>query len=164
MMHVARSRVAAVLLSSAALASTATALTVAPASAATATQASASPAVYAARLVTLTNQTRVRAGLPALKSSTCLAPVAGRWASSMARSQQMTHQSLTTLEAACPGWRSVGENIARGNVSADVVFNAWMTSPAHKANILRSTFNQESLAVVRDARGFYWVAVEFALR
>lgn len=154
-------RVASVLLASAALATTATALTAAPASAATPTT---SPAAYAARLVALTNATRVKAHLPALKASSCLAPVASRWATAMSSSQRMTHQSLITLEKACPGWRTVGENIAMGNVSADTLFNAWMTSPAHKANIMRSTFDQQSVSVVRDARGVYWVAVEFAKR
>ncbi|MEO7060232.1 MAG: CAP domain-containing protein [Lapillicoccus sp.] len=123
-----------------------------------------SPAAYAARLVTLTNQTRVRAGLPALASSTCLAPVASRWASSMATAHKMTHQSLNNLATACAGWRTVGENIAMGNVSADALFTAWLNSPEHKANILRTAYNQEYIAVFRDSRGFYWVTADFAQR
>ncbi len=177
MINFPKSRIASVLLASTALAATATALTVAPAAAAASPKASSaysassassvrvvSPTSYAARLVTLTNQARAKAGLPALSTSSCLPPVATRWAGSMAKSQQMTHQSLDNLAAACPGWRSVGENIAKGNVSADVLFTAWMNSPEHKANILRSKFNQQSVAVVRDSKGFYWVSVEFALR
>lgn len=156
-------RVGSVLLASAALTATAVTFTASPATAAAAPPP-VSPAAYAARLVALTNQTRVRAGLPALASSSCLAPVASRWAGSMASARKMTHQSLTTLTKACPGWRTVGENIAMGNVSADALFAAWMASPTHRANILRATFNQESVAVVRDARGVYWVAVDFAKR
>ena len=162
MINSSRARIASVLLTSVALAVTATAAS--PASSASATSTTTSPSAYAARLVTLTNQTRVNAGLPALQTSSCLAPVASRWAASMAQTQKMTHQSLTTLENACPGWRTIGENIAVGNVSPDVLFNAWMTSPEHKANILRTKFNQQSLAVVRDPQGHYWVSAEFALR
>jgi hypothetical protein len=40
------------------------------------------------------------------------------------------------------GWTFLGENIAAGQTSADAVFQAWMNSPGHRANILDARANE----------------------
>ena len=123
-----------------------------------------STAVYAARLVELTNQARAQRGLPALAAATCASAVASTWSATMARDGQLVHQSLSNITGACPGWRSVGENIAMGNVPADQIFTMWMNSTGHAANILNAGYTQVTIAVAQDSRGVFWVTQDFVQR
>lgn len=55
-----------------------------------------------------------------------------------------------------------GENLADGYTTADAVVNAWMASPAHKANILKSDFTTVAVSTtVKDGKT-YW-AQEFGM-
>ena len=123
-----------------------------------------STAAYAARLVELTNQARAQRGLPALAAATCASAVASTWSATMARDGQLVHQSLSNITGACPGWRSVGENIAMGNVPADQIFTMWMNSTGHAANILNAGYTQVTIAVAQDSRGVFWVTQDFVQR
>ena len=123
-----------------------------------------STTVYAARLVELTNQARAQRGLPALAAATCASGVASTWSATMSRDQQLIHQPMSNITGACPGWRSVGENIARGNVPADQIFTMWMNSTGHAANILNAGYTQVTIAVAQDARGVFWVTQDFVQR
>ena len=123
-----------------------------------------STTVYAARLVELTNQARAQRGLPALAAATCASGVASTWSATMSRDQQLIHQPMSNITGACPGWRSVGENIARGNVPADQIFTMWMNSTGHAANILNAGYTQVTIAVAQDSRGVFWVTQDFVQR
>ncbi len=116
---------------------------------------------YASRLLTLTNQARAQAGLGPLKASGCAQPVANRWASQMSAEQRMYHQDMNNIGNACSGWRSVGENVAYGNVSADAMFQMWMNSSGHRANILRAGFTAVGIGAVQDASGVWWAVQDF---
>ena len=59
-----------------------------------------------------------------------------------------------------PGYREMGENIARGYSTPASVVNAWMNSPSHRSNILYARF--DSVGVAKCA-GDHWV-VEFGDR
>lgn len=120
--------------------------------------------VYAARLVELTNQARAQRGLPGLSEATCASTVASTWSASMARDGQLVHQPMSNITGACPGWRSVGENIAMGNVPADQIFTMWMNSTGHAANILNAGYTQVTIAVAQDSRGVFWVTQDFVQR
>ncbi len=50
-----------------------------------------------------------------------------------------------------------GENLAQGPTSAQAVFDAWMTSEGHKANIMEARFTHISIACLEYAGSFYWV-------
>ena len=52
-------------------------------------------------------------------------------------------------------WRSVGENVARGHNSIDVVIQAWLYSPGHCSNIMSSNFTEFGSSEIN----FYWTQV-----
>lgn len=59
-------------------------------------------------------------------------------------------------------WRSVGENIASGQTSAEQVVRGWLASPEHCANIMEPRYKEMGLAfAVNKASegGIYWAQV-----
>ena len=52
---------------------------------------------------------------------------------------------------------ALGENIARGQRTADKVMAAWMTSSGHRANILRSGYGSIGVACVQSGGVYHWV-------
>jgi len=57
---------------------------------------------------------------------------------------------------------SVGENIARGQQSADEVVEDWMNSPTHRENILRAEFTRISVGVAGSGVEKVWVQEFFS--
>ncbi|MNP03408.1 Cysteine-rich secretory protein family protein [compost metagenome] len=63
------------------------------------------------------------------------------------------HQSPTygspfdMMKAFGISYSSAGENIAKGQKSAEEVMNQWMNSPGHRANILNSSFTEIGIAL-----------------
>lgn len=55
-----------------------------------------------------------------------------------------------------------GENLADGYNTADAVVNAWMASPAHKANILKPDFTTVAVSTTVKNGKTYW-AQEFGM-
>lgn len=51
-------------------------------------------------------------------------------------------------------YRTAGENIAKGQRSAQEVVNAWMNSSGHRANILNKNYTHIGVGYVKD--GNYW--------
>ena len=96
----------------------------------------------------LTNQARRNQGCRPLQLDDSLIEAAGRHASDMVRRHYMDH---TNPDGQGPGDRIAaagfrgsgwGENIAAGYSTAQRVFNAWMNSDGHRANILNCKFNR----------------------
>lgn len=55
-------------------------------------------------------------------------------------------------------YTSFGENIARNFNSVDTVVNAWMASPKHRDNILKTSYTHIGIGVKQAENGnFYWV-------
>ena len=55
---------------------------------------------------------------------------------------------------------SVGENIAGGQKSVEKVMKEWMASPGHCENIMKSTYTEVGVAIVKnsnDTYPIYWV-------
>jgi len=104
--------------------------------------------VCASDVLTCVNQIRAYYGLRALSSNGSLNATAQACAERMASSGQMTHSAYPG------GWSTWGENIAEGYGSSVAVFNAWMASPGHRANILRPTFTQMGIGHV--SAGSWW--------
>ncbi len=55
---------------------------------------------------------------------------------------------------------SVGENIAGGQRTLDEVMKAWMASPGHCENIMKSTYTEVGVAIVKNEQStyqIYWV-------
>ncbi len=52
---------------------------------------------------------------------------------------------------------SVGENIAGGQRTLDEVMRAWMASPGHCENIMKSTYTEVGVAIVKNDNSTYQV-------
>jgi uncharacterized protein YkwD len=95
------------------------------------------------------NQARAARGIAPLSSNGTLNAASQSCAERMAASGQMTHSSGPPA-----GYSTWGENIARGYPSASSVFEAWMGSDGHRANILNPSYTQMGLGYV--ASGNWW--------
>ena len=51
-------------------------------------------------------------------------------------------------------YRTAGENIAKGQKTAESVMKGWMNSSGHRANILNPSYTQIGVGYV--ANGHYW--------
>ena len=123
--------------------------------------AAASPASDESTFLTLMNQARTRAGLPAMISDGTLAGTSRSWSSHMASRGQISHDPNLANVASMvePAWRSVGENVGVG-YSASSLHDAFMNSAGHRANVMSSKFNRVGIGVVH-AGGRIWVTVRF---
>ena len=80
------------------------------------------------------------------------------WA--MARRNELYHTPSDTLRRRITNWTILGENVGVGS-SVDSLHDAFMNSPAHKANILYNTFRYVGVGVLQKD-GRMWVTVIFA--
>ena len=127
-----------------------------------ATPANFSP--YESSLFSSINAARSQAGLPGLTAAPGLADVARGWASSMAAAGNLSHNPNlgNQIEASgAPGWTTAAENVGVGG-PADGIFTAYMNSPAHRDNILRSTVDSVGLGALRTPDGRVWDVMVFS--
>ena len=112
-----------------------------------------------------TNAERRRAGVPPLSSEPQLTAAAEAHARNMARQNRMSHtlDSESVVErtkAAGYRYRTVGENIAWNQPTAEAVVDDWMHSRGHRRNMLSGDFTQIGVAVANNSKGEpYWVQV-----
>lgn len=119
------------------------------------TTASAAQSGHEKNVIKLVNAERAERDRVTLKSQRCLQRYADSWARSMALKQSLQHRSSSSLRrvmSTCK-LRGIGENIAYGYGSSRAVVNAWMDSPGHRANILRSSYRRTGVGAYRDADG-----------
>jgi uncharacterized protein YkwD len=116
----------------------------------------------AAQVVALVNAHRAQLGLPALVVSPTLTATAQWKARNMAALGYLDHddpapdaRTADERVAAC-GYQSTlwGENIAMGYSTAQAVFDAWMDSPGHRANIERPEFRATGVGAAGSPT--YW--------
>lgn len=119
-----------------------------------------------AQVVRLVNQERAAAGLGSLASDSQLADAAQKKAEDMAKNGYFSHTSPTygsafdMLKAAGISYRTAGENIAKGQKTAETVMNGWMNSSGHRANILSSGYTRIGVGFAVDGSGTpYWVQI-----
>ena len=120
----------------------------------------------AKEVVSLTNAQRKSAGLNALKSSGQLTMLAQLKAEDMAKNGYFSHTSPTygsafdMMKAYGVSYKTAGENIAKGQKSAQSVINGWMGSSGHRANILNSSYTEIGVGYAQDRNGnTYWVQI-----
>lgn len=107
----------------------------------------------------LVNVERAKAGLPALKSNWELARVAEFKSQDMRDKNYFSHTSptygspFTMMKNFGITYRSAGENIAKGQRTANEVVQAWMNSEGHRANIMSKNFTHIGVGHVE---GNYW--------
>jgi len=107
-----------------------------------------------------TNAERTARGIHTVKWQSCVDSYAESHARWMAAHRSLVHQSLSPIVRNCH-LSAAGENIARGFTSGRSVMNAWMASPVHRANILRSRYRLLGVGVYHDKYGQKWISQVF---
>src|SRR5581483_3792997 len=97
-----------------------------------------SPQELRVAVICLTDQQRVRFGLPILSENPLLDNSAQRWTDSMVASSALTHGAHFARRITATGydWSTVGENIGTGYSTPSEIVSAWMASSDHCRNIL----------------------------
>ena len=98
----------------------------------------------------MVNQERANNGLAALT-----------WDSSMTSYSDRRAKEITTdlSHNSAGGEMNVGENIAKGAISPDMVMDGWMRSDGHRANILNANYTKISVSCYYDGSTYYWVHI-----
>jgi len=112
----------------------------------------------------LTNQARAAGGLPPLQWNSCLAGVAQQHAEEMAQAGHIYHGDGVQRDLGCgQGVTRAGENVGMTSPGIDDqrIFNGFMNSPGHKANIL-GPYRYIGTAWVSGSDGAGYVSVEFS--
>jgi uncharacterized protein YkwD len=122
------------------------------------------PSSYASRVVSLVNETRQQHGLPSLAVTSGTSTVAQSWASHLASAQTLAHNPDLQHDLETHGsadWTSYGENVGEApSNNADALFQAYMNSPEHRANILSADFRYVGVGVV-FAGSTAWNTLDF---
>ena len=111
-------------------------------------------------VLSLCNQRRAAAGLPALAWSDGLAMAAA------VRAQEIVGTFSHTRPDGSDWWTvnsaiMYGENLAKGYSTAEAAVQAWMASPTHEANIMDGGFKTLGVAVYKADDGKWYWAQEF---
>lgn len=120
------------------------------------------PAGVAGQVIALVNSERAAAGCGPLKEDPQLRNAAQGHSDDMAARGFFDH---TNPDGADPGkrttaagyrWSTYGENIARGQQTAESVMDSWMKSPGHRANILNCSFKDIGVGIHSGPGGPWW--------
>ncbi|MBA4328733.1 MAG: hypothetical protein C0428_10940 [Polaromonas sp.] len=135
-----------------------------------------------ARILTLVNAARAQprrcgnqafVAVPPLRRQSLLTELAAGHAADMARHNYFSHTardgSTVDVRATRAGyrWRTIGENIAAGQMTPELAMQGWLDSPGHCANIMAPNFDEMGAAFVvnpQSKSGVYWVQVFGAVR
>lgn len=114
-----------------------------------------------AAVLLLVNEERAKAGCSPVAASSDLAKLAETFSADMALRGFFDHTNPDGDDpwdrAAALGITGLGgENIARGQATAEAVMEAWMNSPGHKANILNCDFKTLGVGVHLGDGGPWW--------
>ena len=118
------------------------------------------------QVASLTNSERKAKGLSVLTLDNQLSKLARLKAEDMAKKGYFSHTSPTygsafdMMNKYGVSYRTAGENIAKGQKTAESVMNGWMNSSGHRANILSSAYTNIGVGYAKDSRGnTYWVQI-----
>jgi uncharacterized protein YkwD len=121
-------------------------------------------------VVRRTNVQREALKLAPLRKNEALMRAAQLQAQQMAAANRMAHEvpgasyaSLESrLDAVGYSAHAFGENVAEGYTSPAAVVAGWMTSPAHRANIVSARFTEMGAGVATAKNGRIYYAQVFA--
>ncbi|HEV2846444.1 MAG TPA: CAP domain-containing protein [Thermoanaerobaculia bacterium] len=111
------------------------------------------------QIVAAVNSARRKAGVPPVTANTDLDEAAQRHAEDMLARNFFAHESpsgTTVRERARTAgyhWRTIGENIAEGQLSVAEVMETWMQSPGHRRNILEKDFKELGVGLAMGPSG-----------
>ncbi|HEU4721808.1 MAG TPA: CAP domain-containing protein [Gemmatimonadaceae bacterium] len=118
----------------------------------------------------LTNRERARASLTPLRRNPELARAAQLHAEQMAAAGKLAHDLpnaryptlASRLRLVGYTYRAVGENVAEGYTSGAALMAGWMTSTAHRSNILSARYTETGVGMARSKSGRTYHAQVFA--
>lgn len=111
-------------------------------------------------IVRLVNVERAKEGLQPLTMDVELQKVAKKKSEDMKAKNYFSHTSPTygspfdMMKQFGITYKSAGENIAKGQTTAQQVMDAWMNSAGHRANIMSTSFTHIGVGYVKS--GHYW--------
>ena len=114
-----------------------------------------SMSAMAAEVAAQVNAERAKYGLNSLTVSDELTRAACVRASEIVR--QFSHTRPDGSSCFTVSGAAYGENIAKGQSSADRVMAAWMSSEGHRANILRESYGSIGVCALKVNGVIYWV-------
>jgi uncharacterized protein YkwD len=106
------------------------------------------------RMIQLTNDARIKNGLPALAVNSKLTQAAKLKGQDMLKNQYFAHISPTGvtpwfwMKKTGYSYQVAGENLAIDFLDGEDVVAAWLASPTHKANMLHTEYTETGIAVV----------------
>jgi uncharacterized protein YkwD len=115
-----------------------------------------------AEVLRIVNSERAKAGCGALSADNRLNAAAQAHSADMAAKDYFSHTSQNgdemadRIDATGYKWRSIGENIAKGQATPASVMEAWMNSSGHRANILNCGFRNIGIGLAYDGRSPVW--------
>lgn len=122
---------------------------------------------YLQRVVDLTNLERARAGVRPLRLEQKLCLAADWMAKDMATFDYFDHLDRSGRRVGdrayafgYRAWTTIGENIAAGIDSPEAVVHEWLSSPTHRANLLRPDYTEIGVGFAERSEspyGRYWV-------
>ncbi|MES2688101.1 MAG: CAP domain-containing protein [Pseudomonadota bacterium] len=130
-----------------------------------------------ARILALVNAARAQArrcgkelfvAVPPLRHQPLLTEVAAGHAADMAQHSYFNHTARdgSTVDGRATRlgyrWRSIGENLAAGQMTPEIAVQGWLDSPSHCANIMSPAFVETGSAFVVNTwstQAIYWVQV-----
>ena len=120
----------------------------------------------AGRVIDLINDQRAAMGLPALTTSPELDEAAQSYSQVLASMDCFDHTCgpVSDLgdrlaQSGYTDWQAIGENIAAGYGTPDAVVGGWMSSPAHRSNILSAQYADVGIGMATGGQyGTYWTA------
>ncbi len=107
------------------------------------------------------NNARASNGVHGLTNDTGIYKVPFDWSVHMRSTQTLAHNpNYGGQIAQYRNYRTAGENVGRGYDQASL-FQAFMNSPGHRANILNTAYSHMSVGCVTDGGGQLWVTQNF---
>jgi uncharacterized protein YkwD len=107
----------------------------------------------------LINQTRSSFNRVGLRLNSRLNLVAQRHSSRMAKLNRLHHNPNLVKDVGDMPWKTLGENVGVGG-TVNTLHTAFMNSPSHRSNILRSSYRRVGIGVL-VSKGRTWVTVVF---
>lgn len=114
-------------------------------------------------LLSLHNKERIKFNVLPLKYNSLLNKAAQKHNDWMANHGRLTHDEPrnnlgSRINNEGYGWSFIGENIAKGQNSAEEVMNSWMHSSGHRANILNKNYKEVGFGVTKINDVWWWTS------
>lgn len=101
-----------------------------------------------ATMYKLLNEQRELKGLPPLTYDQTLERATEARAKGLCSVELSHDQFMSELEASGYNYTEAGENLAEGNYGSESIVQAWIESPTHYENIIRSDYTETGIAIV----------------